>query len=70
MSVIALASFSLEHVNEFSYCSYRARFDLSSPSRKDANLQMCMEIEEALIEHDQHVPIKLCIRKEVKKDDR
>jgi len=34
------------------------RFDLGSPSRKDANLQMCMKVEEALIEQEIHgVPV-------------
>ena len=34
------------------------RFDLGSPSRKDANLQMCLKVEEALIEQNLHkVPI-------------
>jgi len=34
------------------------RFDLGSPSRKDANLQMCLKVEEALIDLNLHkVPI-------------
>jgi len=34
------------------------RFDLSSPSRKDANLQMCIQVQEDLIEQDLYkVPV-------------
>merc|ERR1719410_2471189 len=34
------------------------RFDLGSPSRKDANLQMCLRVEEHLIEQNLHkVPV-------------
>merc|ERR1719412_146913 len=34
------------------------RFDLSSPSRKDANLQMCIQVQEDLIEQELYkVPV-------------
>eukprot|EP00094_Tigriopus_californicus_P005291 TCALIF_05101-PA protein Name:"Similar to SMARCC2 SWI/SNF complex subunit SMARCC2 (Homo sapiens)" AED:0.04 eAED:0.04 QI:0/0.66/0.57/0.85/1/1/7/277/1078 len=46
------------------------RFDLSSPSRKEANLQMCTKVEEALIEHEMHMLPKLFLRKELDKDDK
>ena len=46
------------------------RFDLSSPSRKEANLEMCTKIEEALIEHDLHVVPRIFIRKDVDKEER
>lgn len=46
------------------------RFDLSSPSRKEANLEMCAKIEEALIEHELHVVPRIFIRKDVDKEER
>ena len=46
------------------------RFDLTSPSRKDANLQMCAKMEEAAVEHGFFQVPKLCIRKEVAKEDK
>merc|ERR1719361_2162964 len=46
------------------------RFDLSSPSRKDANLQMCMQVQEHLIEQDLYkVPVVL-IKDNVKEKDK
>ena len=46
------------------------RFDLSSPSKKDVNIKMCAEIEEALVEHGIHATPQIVIRKEVEKDER
>ncbi len=46
------------------------RFDLSSPSRRETNLDMCREIQEALIEHDIHVVPKLYLSKNLDKEDR
>ncbi len=46
------------------------RFDLSSPSRKDMNMEMCREIQEALVEHELHVLPKLFLVKELSKEDR
>jgi hypothetical protein len=46
------------------------RFDLSSPSRKDNNVQMCQEMEKVLFEGELFTLPKICIRKEVDKDVR
>ena len=46
------------------------RFDLSSPSRKDMNMDMCREIQEALVEHELHTLPKLYLTKELAKEDR
>jgi len=46
------------------------RFDLGSPSRKDANLQMCLKVEEALIDLNLHkVPVVL-IKENVREKER
>ena len=46
------------------------RFDLSSPSRRDANLQMCQKAEEALVEQELHTLPKIAFAKELSKEDR
>jgi hypothetical protein len=46
------------------------RFDLSSPSRKEANLEMCQKVEVALEKKGYHVSPKLLIRKELPKEDK
>lgn len=45
------------------------RFDLSSPSRKDANLQMCAKLEEVLVDKELHFVPKLYIVEDCDKDD-
>merc|ERR1712223_1375777 len=45
------------------------RFDLSSPSRKEANLEMCQKVEESLIKKNYHPAPKFFLRKELSKDD-
>ena len=45
------------------------RFDLSSPSRKDANLKMFAKVEEELIEKGIHVPPKVFFTKNIPKED-
>ena len=47
----------------FKYDQGWRRFDLSSPSRRDTNLQMCSKIEESLIEHELHFPPRLHLAK-------
>jgi len=46
------------------------RFDLNSPSRKDANLQMCMDVEEALTKVDYHKTPVVHIKESVKEKDK
>lgn len=46
------------------------RFDLSTPSKKDANLSMCQKIEETLIEKGYHVPSKFYLHKDLPKEDK
>ena len=46
------------------------RFDLNSPSKKDANLSMCTKAEEALIEKEFHVVPKLFLTKDLPKADK
>jgi hypothetical protein len=55
---------------KFKYEQGWRRFDLSSPSRKDTNMQMCMKVEEALVEHELHMAPKLFISKNVEKEAR
>ena len=45
------------------------RFDLSSPSRKEANLEMCQKVEESLVKKNYHPTPKFFLRKELSKDD-
>ena len=45
------------------------RFDLNSPSRKEANLQMCIKMEEALVEQEIHFVPKLFLSKQLNKDE-
>ena len=42
------------------------RFDLGSPSRKDANLQMCVAVEEALVDRSLHYRPCVLIKDNVK----
>ena len=44
------------------------RFDLSSPSRKDANLEMCQKVQEVLEKKKFHVSPKLLLQKNLSKD--
>ena len=44
------------------------RFDLSSPSRKETNLEMCQKIEEVLEKKRLHVSPKLFLHKDLSKD--
>ena len=46
------------------------RFDLSSPSRKDANLEMCQKVEEVLVKKGFHVNPKLFLHKDLTKDEK
>ncbi len=46
------------------------RFDLSSPSRRDVNIDMCREIQEALVERGLHAVPKLNLAKALAKEDR
>ena len=46
------------------------RFDLNSPSKKDANLDMCTKAEEALIEKEFHIVPKLFLTKDVPRADK
>ena len=46
------------------------RFDLSSPSRKDANLEMCQKVEEVLEKKRFHVNPKLFLHKDLTKEDK
>jgi SWI/SNF related-matrix-associated actin-dependent regulator of chromatin subfamily C len=46
------------------------RFDMSSPSRKEANLTMCQKVEEALEKKGFHVSPKLLFRKDLPKEDK
>merc|ERR1712156_998932 len=46
------------------------RFDLNSPSKKDANLSMCTKAEEALIEKEFHIVPKLFLTKDVPRADK
>ncbi len=46
------------------------RFDLSSPSRKEANLEMCQRVEEALEKNGLHTTPRLLLRKDLSKEDR
>ncbi len=55
---------------KFKYDQGWRRFDLSSPSRKDTNLQMCMKMEEALIEHELHVVPKLFLIDDMSKEEK
>jgi len=45
------------------------RFDLSSPSRKEANLEMCQKVEEALEKKKYHISPKFFLRKNLDKED-
>jgi SWI/SNF related-matrix-associated actin-dependent regulator of chromatin subfamily C len=45
------------------------RFDLSSPSRKETNMQMCQKMEEALIEHELDAAPKLFLMDDLEKED-
>ena len=44
------------------------RFDLSSPSRKDTNLEMCQKIVEVLEKKRLHVTPKVFLHKDLSKD--
>merc|ERR1711962_576420 len=46
------------------------RFDLSSPSRKEANLEMCQKVEEALEKKRYHVSPKFFLCKTLPKEDK
>ena len=46
------------------------RFDLNSPSKKEANLKMCSKAEEGLIEKECHIVPKLFLTKDLPKTDK
>ena len=46
------------------------RFDLSSPSRKEANLSMCAKAEEALVEQGIHLLPKVYFTRDMPKNER
>merc|ERR1712029_907716 len=46
------------------------RFDFNSPSRKEANLEMCQKVEEALEKKKYHLSPKLFFSKGLSKDDK
>ena len=46
------------------------RFDLSSPSRKDANLEMCQKVEDVLEKKRYHVPPKFFLSKDLTKEEK
>lgn len=46
------------------------RFDLQSPSRKDANIQMCLKVEEFLTSQKLYTPPSCFIKKNVKDADK
>ena len=46
------------------------RFDLSSPSRKDANLEMCQKVEEVLEKKRFHVSPKFFLHKDLSKEEK
>jgi len=46
------------------------RFDLGSPSRKDANLQMCLKVEESLIDQRLHQVPVVYLRKSLSEKDK
>ena len=46
------------------------RFDLSSPSRKEANLEMCQKVEEVLVKKGFHVNPKFYLHKDLSKEEK
>ena len=46
------------------------RFDLSSPSRKDANLEMCQKVEEVLEKKRFHVSPKFFLHKDLSMEEK
>lgn len=46
------------------------RFDLSSPSRKEANLEMCQKVEDVLEKKRFHITPKLFLHKDLSKEDK
>ena len=46
------------------------RFDLSSPSRKEANFEMCQKVEEVLEKKRFHASHKLYLHKDLTKDEK